>query len=96
MLKLTATEPPSPAVQHRAKGMRAVKHDAGLHTISFRVGLIGKRFEDLVVFDAKRGVATCIRLKDGSRCEANANSMMCCHVWTACLELEAGNQKLAA
>ena len=97
MLNLTRVTRPSELIQMRAKGLRARKYDAGKNTISFRVGPIGGRFEDLVLFDVKRAVAVCSRLKDGSRCESNKFGGWCCHVWAASKELQMiASRKVAA
>ena len=96
MLNLNSVTQPSELIQMRAKGLRARKYDAGKNTISFRVGPIGGRFEDLVLFDAKRATASCSRLKDGSRCEANQYGGMCAHVWAASKELQAIADKKVA
>lgn len=97
MLNLTnMTETPSELIQKRAAGMRAVKYDPGVYTVSFEVGPIGLESEDFVLFDVKRGVAMCSRLADGSICEANQNGRPCCHVWCAAQELEAENKSQAA
>lgn len=96
MLNLNTPQKPSQHVITRASGLRAKKYDVGERTISFRVGPIGGRFEDLVVFDVNRETATCSRLKDGSRCEANANGRWCCHVWRAVQELQVIADQVAA
>jgi hypothetical protein len=96
MLNISTSQTPSKHVQLRAQGLRARKYDAGKNTISFRVGPIGGRFEDLVLFDVKRGVAECSRLKDGSRCERNKFGGMCAHVWCAAQELDAESKRRAA
>lgn len=94
MLSITTSQTPSKHVITRASGLRAKKYDVGKNTISFRVGPIGGRFEDLVRFDVKRGVAECSRLKDGSRCESNKFGGMCAHVLAATRSLENGNKRL--
>jgi hypothetical protein len=96
MLNINTPQKPSQHVITRASGLRAKKYDVGEHTISFRVGPIGGRFEDLVVFDVNREAATCSRLKDGSRCEANANGRLCVHFWAAATEVEAIANQIAA
>ena len=87
MLNITNLQKPSQHVITRASGLRAKKYDVGRNTVSFRVGPIGGRFEDLVVFDVNRETATCARLKDGSRCESNKFGRWCCHAWCAAQEM---------
>jgi len=94
MLNITTSQTPSKHVVTRASGLRARKYDAGKNTISFRVGPIGERFEDLVVFDVNRESVTCSRLKDGTRCESNKFGNWCCHAWCAARSLENGNKRL--
>jgi hypothetical protein len=96
MLNLTTPQTPSKHVITRASGLRAQKYDVGKNTISFRVGPIGGRFEDLVLFDVNRGTASCSRLKDGSRCEQNKFGGMCAHVLAAARELENSNARRVA
>jgi hypothetical protein len=95
MLRLNQISSASDLVQKRSEGLRAVQDDVGKHTIIFRVGPIGREFEDLVLFDVKREVAYCSRLKDGTVCDSNYFGGLCAHVWAACQQAESVNRKVA-